>query len=159
MIAAVCYKMADCTPTDEELLNPYARPSGEPLEFVNDTDTNLLCLAFYQKHLYEGTHAHNNAYSARRYIDISNPEAVAEFIDNTYRRYTEIAGKYYGKGIGDEAEDAVIEAIFTDEPSYMGVYINKGLSGQQCPNPFHPIDKEIPLYPLVNWGKMCEIVL
>lgn len=153
LIAAVCYKMADTIPTDEELQHPYTRPAGEPLEFVNDTDQNLLCLAFYQKHIYEGAHAHNNAYAARRYIDISNPEAIHEFIDNTYRRYTEIAGKYYATKIGDDAEDAVIEAIFTDEPSYMGVYINKGISNQQCPTPVHPLDTELPLYPLVNWGK------
>lgn len=153
LISAVCYKMSGDIPTDEELLYPYARPFGERLEVCNDIDTNLLLLAFYQKHLYEGTHAHNNAYTPRRYVDISNPEVIEEFINNTYRPYTEAVGKYYGKGIGDEEEDAVIEAIFTDEPSYMGVYINKGISGQQCPNPCHPVDEKIPLYPLVNWGK------
>ncbi len=59
-IAAVSYKIAGETPTDDELLTPYARYKGDPVEFKNDTDTNLLCLTFYSKHLYEGTHAQNN---------------------------------------------------------------------------------------------------
>lgn len=150
LVAAVCYSMAGDEPCDEDLLHPVARPAGDPVRFVNATDSKMLCLAFYQKHLYEGTHAQNNVAYHRRYVDLSNPEAIAEFINNTYRPYTDAVGKYYAKGIGDPAENAVIEAIFTDEPSYMGVYINKGLAELKV---VHPVDREIPLYPLVNWGK------
>lgn len=149
LIAAVSYKIAGETPTDEELLTPYARYNGDPVEFKNDTDSNLLCLAFYSKHLYEGTHAQNNNGCHRRYIDVSNPEAVAEFINNTYRRYTEAIGEYYSPAFGDDGENSVVEAIFVDEPSYMGVYINDKLEARTV----HPVDETIPLYPVVNWGK------
>ena len=149
LIAAVSYKIAGETPTDDELLTPYARYNGDPVEFKNDTDSNLLCLAFYSKHLYEGTHAQNNNGCHRRYIDVSNPEAVAEFINNTYRRYTEAIGEYYSPAFGDDGENSVVEAIFVDEPSYMGVYINDKLEARTV----HPVDETIPLYPVVNWGK------
>ncbi len=150
LIAAVSYQIAGDTPTDEELLSPYARYQGEPVEFVNDTDKNLLCLAFYSKRSYEGTHAHNNAAYHRRYVDVSNPEAIAEFINNTYRPYTEALGQYYAPAFADEGEDSVIEAIFTDEPSYMGVYIN---SPNKMLKTIHPADESIHLYTVVNWGK------
>lgn len=150
LIAAVCYEMEGETPTDEELLYPAGRTAKEPVVFSNPSDKNMLCLAFYEKHLYEGTHAQNNVAFHRRYVDVSNPEAIAEFINNTYRPYTAAVGENYAKYIGDEEEDAVIEAIFTDEPSYMGVYINDGI---ECPTTVHPVDEKIVLYPLVNWGK------
>ena len=150
LVAAVSYLMKDEIPTDEELLTPFARWSAEPVVFENTTQEKMLCLAFYEKHLYEGTHAQNNVAFHRRYVDVSNPEAIAEFINNTYRPYTEWVGEYYARFIGDEREDAVIEAIFTDEPSYMGVYINDGI---ECPVTVHPVDEQIKLYPVVNWGK------
>ena len=148
-MAAISYQIAGETPTDDELLTPYARYQGDPVEFKNDTDTNLLCLAFYSKHLFEGTHAHNNNAGSRRYVDVSNPDAIAEFINNTYRRYTEALGEYYSPAFGDEGENSIVEAIFTDEPSYQGVYIN----GYQREKIIHPIDEAIRLYPVVNWGK------
>ena len=148
-MAAISYQIAGETPTDDELLTPYARYQGDPVEFKNDTDTNLLCLAFYSKRLFEGTHAHNNNAGSRRYVDVSNPDAIAEFINNTYRRYTEALGEYYSPAFGDEGENSIVEAIFTDEPSYQGVYIN----GYQREKIVHPIDENIPLYPVVNWGK------
>ena len=151
LIAAVSYRIAGVRPTDEELLTPYARYHGEPVKFVNDTEKNLLCLAFYSKRSFEATHAQNNCAYIRRYVDVSNPEAIAEFINNTYRRYTEAIGQYYSPAFGDEGEDSVVEAIFTDEPSYMAAYINS----KPVPlNPIlHPMDESIPLYTPVNWGK------
>jgi len=148
-LSAVSYKIAGETPTDDELLTPYARYKCDPVEFKNDTDTNLLCLAFYTKRLLEGTHAHNNNAGSRRYVDVSNPEAIAEFINNTYRPYTEMVGEYYSPAFGDDGENSIVEAFFTDEPSYQGVYIN----GWQTHKIVHPIDETIPLYPVVNWGK------
>ena len=109
-----------------------------------------MCLAFYSKRQYEGTHAQNNAAYHRRYVDVSNPEAIAEFINNTYRRYTEAVGEYYSPAFGDEGENSVIEAMFTDEPSYMGVYINS--YSNKLPM-VHQVDQTIPLYTVVNWGK------
>lgn len=168
LVSAVCYEMEGDAPTEEELLHPVtpaarntgcagedvaapaARVCGDSVRFENLSEKNLLCLAFYAKHLYEGTHAQNNVAYHRRYVDVSNPEAIAAFIDNTYRPYTEAVGRYYAESIGDEGEESVIEAIFTDEPSYMGVYINDGI---ECPTTVHEVDRQIKLYPLVNWGK------
>ena len=66
LVGAVCYTMEGDVPCDEDLLDPVARPSGEPVRFVNETEKKMLCLAFYQKHLYEGTHAQNNVAYHRR---------------------------------------------------------------------------------------------
>ncbi len=150
LLGAVCYAMQDECPTDEELLTPHARCNTLPVNFVNDTDKNLLVLAFFRKRLYEGTHAQNNVAYRRRYIDVSNRDALREFIRNTYERYTALLGESYAAFIGDESEDAVVEAIFTDEPSYMGVYINKGIA---CRKLIDEPDDAIPLYPIVNWGR------
>ena len=150
LLAAVCYVTEGERPTDEELLSPYARCSTLPVAFTNDTDKNLLVLAFFQKRLYEGTHAQNNVAYRRRYIDVSNRDALREFIRNTYERYTALLGENYAAYIGDESEDAVVEAIFTDEPSYQGVYINNGIA---CRKLIDQPDDAIPLYPIVNWGR------
>ena len=107
LIAAVSYQIKADTPTDEELLTPYARYQGEPVDFVNDTDKNLLCLAFYSKPAYMGTHTANNSCYHRLYIDVSNPDAIAEFINNTYRPYTEVLKDYYSPAFGDEGENSV----------------------------------------------------
>lgn len=148
LLGAVCYAMAGDAPTDEELLRPLARPTGLPVRFVNEGPTPMLCLAFFEKHMYEGAHAQHNVFSSRRYIDVSNPDAVAAFIDNTYRRYTAAVGEEFLAAGGRSG--GVIEAIFTDEPSYMGVYLNAGL---YPPHVSHPYDEDIPLYPVVNWGR------
>ncbi len=150
LLASVCYAMAGEQPTDEELSAPCARCNVLPAVYTNDTDKNMLVLAFFQKRLYEGTHAQNNVAYRRRYIDVSNRDALREFIRNTYERYTEVIGDSYAAFIGDEREDAVVEAIFTDEPSYQGVYINKGIA---CRAVVHEPDDTIPLYPIVNWGR------
>ena len=150
LLGAVCYVVEGEQPTAEELRKPYARCNTLPVVFANDTEKNLLVLAFFQKRLYEGTHAQNNVAYRRRYIDVSNRDAMREFIRNTYERYTELLGENYAAFIGDEREDAVVEAIFTDEPSYQGVYINKGIA---CRKLIDEPDETIPLYPIVNWGR------
>ena len=150
LLASVSYVMAGECPTDEELSAPAARCNVLPAVYTNHTDKNLLVLAFFSKRLYEGTHAQNNVAYRRRYIDVSNRDAMREFIRNTYEPYTAAVGDSYAAFIGDESEDAVVEAIFTDEPSYQGVYINKGID---CRAVVHQPDDTIPLYPIVNWGR------
>jgi len=68
-----------------------------------------------------------------------NPEAVAEFIDNTYKVYRKYVGEYFGNGI---------DAVFTDEPSLMGYYINHGLTP---PSTLDKPDETIELLPVINW--------
>lgn len=150
LLQAVAYLMDGDVPTDEELLSVCGRCCTLPVSFTNTTDQNMLCLSFFERYAFEGTQAQNNGYACRRYIDVTDPEAVGLFIENTYKPYTKYLRNYYAKCIGDTGEDAVIEAIFTDEPSFMGVYINDGLPLGDI---LHKPDTEMDLYPIVNWGR------
>lgn len=127
--------------SDEELLAPwkvYDLSGQDDLNDVNTTDGPVTAAVFYRKNMYEGTHAIHNVCEARRYIDVSNKEAIAAFIENTYRPYAE---KLAGAG--------TIEAIFTDEPSYMGAYINLGSFPRSTHDEY---DETIEFLPSVNWG-------
>ena len=126
---------------EEALLSPwktYDLTGQADLSDENTTDGPVTAAVFYRKPMYEGTHAIHNVCEARRYIDVSNKEAVAAFLENTYRPYVE---KLAGAGR--------IEAIFTDEPSYMGAYINLGLFPQSTRDAF---DETMEFLPSVNWG-------
>lgn len=119
----------------------------EDLTVVNDSERLMFAAFFVKKHVYEGTHAEHNVCESRRYVDITNTEAIGAFIKNTYKKYTEHLGsEFAGRG-------GVIEAMFTDEPSLMGVYINAGL----YPRAIHDeYDDTLPLYPLITWGRSIE---
>ena len=117
--------------------------------FTNGKETDLLICAFAEKHLYEGTHAQHNVFESRRYLDVTNRDAVREFIHNTYEKYTEHAAEHYNAPVAD----GLVEAFFTDEPSLMGCYINPGL---YPPRVLHEYDDTIPLYPIVNFGRDVE---
>ena len=119
------------------------------VSFTNDTDSKLIVLAFAEKHLYEGTHAEHNVFESRRYLDVTNRDAVREFIRNTYERYTDAVSKHYSSPTGDD----LVEAFFTDEPSFMGCYINPGL---YPPGIHDQYDDTLPLYPIVNFGRDVE---
>lgn len=146
-LSAFGYLMSGEKITEEELDNWILHPVYEDgFRFDNETDQNMLCLAFYQKHAYEGAHCQHNVCACRRYIDVSNYEAVAEFINNTYRPYARALQEEFAEEFG---KDGIVDAIFTDEPSYMGHYINAGLYPKVID---HPYDDTIPLYPIINWG-------
>lgn len=66
--------------------------------------------------LYEGTHATENFYQKRPYINLLDPRAVATFIAVTHRRYA--------RALRPVAR--YVEAFFTDEPSLIATYIPKG---------------------------------
>ncbi|MBQ8409552.1 MAG: hypothetical protein IJY39_11895 [Clostridia bacterium] len=117
--------------------------------FTNKTDKKLVICAFAEKHLYEGTHAQHNVCESRRYLDVTNHDAVREFIHNTYEQYTARVSNHYNAPLAD----GLIEAFFTDEPSLMGCYINGGL---YPPRTLHQYDDSIPLYPIVNFGRDVE---
>ena len=86
----------------------------------NGVSGNWTLYIIANKIFYEGTHAQTNGYGesmwvSHNYINIMNKDAVAEFIDNTYRQYAE---KFdYFKNV---------TGIFTDEPSLMEQYIHTG---------------------------------
>lgn len=109
--------------------------------FEAPTDRSLLCLAFFTKPAFEGTHCQHNAFSERRYIDLAHPLSGRALIENTYRRYTEELGEYM--------EDGTVEAFFTDEPSYVAVYFNLK---KQCTSTTHRPDSKLPLWAMVNWS-------
>ncbi|MBI4607318.1 MAG: hypothetical protein HY721_35580 [Planctomycetes bacterium] len=71
-----------------------------------------LC-AFVESRLYERTHATGNLYKKRPYPNLLEREAVQRFIEVTHeayaRRFAPLAGRF--------------EAIFTDEPSLMSVFL------------------------------------
>ncbi|MBB6671241.1 glycosyl hydrolase [Cohnella nanjingensis] len=95
---------------------------------------------FVQKPFYEGTHAVNNWFEQRRYINLLEKDATEAFIDVTHRQYFERLGPYFGKGI---------EAFFTDEPALTGTYI--GTPPRQ-PSVLDAPDPAVPLLKTLNWG-------
>ncbi len=143
-IAACGFSFAGARITDEELRHPPipATRTDDGFLFENPSpDQRLLCLAFFTKPAFEGTHAHHNAYSERRYIDVAHPRSGKAFIENTYRPYVKALKPYL--------ENGTVEAFFTDEPSYMAVYFNLQ---KQCPHTTHPVDPDLPLWSMVNWS-------
>ncbi|RED51979.1 glycosyl hydrolase [Cohnella phaseoli] len=99
-------------------------------------------VVFYmvQKPFYEGSHAANNWFEQRRYVNLLEKEAAETFVDWTHEQYFERLGSYFGNGI---------EAFFTDEPSLLGTYLD--------PPPVTPLvrdvpDPNVPLLPSLNWG-------
>lgn len=130
------------------------RLSTAPITLKNPSDEPAMLCAFVRKRLYEGTHCVHNVSECRRYIDVTNPDAVREFIRNTYDRYAEAVPTHMTAGAG--RKDPVpgrIEAFFTDEPSFMGCYINEGLIPPVVCDPY---DEEIPLLPVLSFGRDVE---
>jgi hypothetical protein len=66
--------------------------------------------------LYESTHATENFYQKRRYINILDPRATAAFIEATHEEYARQLGNV----------SRWFEAVFTDEPSLINAYVPKG---------------------------------
>jgi hypothetical protein len=66
--------------------------------------------------LYDGTHATENFFQKRRYINILDPKATATFLEVTHEAYA--------RHLGDLSK--LFEAVFTDEPSLITAYIPKG---------------------------------
>lgn len=132
---------------DSDIMSPYKsydhlKGTQNGISDINETNDKLTTVYFVRKYMYEGTHAVHNVAESRRYIDVSNRDAVSAFIDNTYKKYA-----YYIK----DCEN--IEAIFTDEPSYMGAYINANLFPSAVRDEF---DETIEFLPVINWGANAE---
>lgn len=77
--------------------------------------------------LYEATHATENFYKKRHYINILDPLATKTFIDVTHERYSRVL----------DPIDRYVEAFFTDEPSLINAYVPKE---REYPRtlPWHP---------------------
>lgn len=73
-------------------------------------------MSFHVNKVYEGTHCVTNLSDPLPYINIMDRDAVARFIELTHEEYK--------KRCGDKFRN-YIEAIFTDEPSLMTLYLKK----------------------------------
>ena len=130
------------------------RYATEAVTLQNPTNTPALALCFVRKRLYEGTHSVHNVFQCRRYIDVTNRDAVAAFLRNTYEQYAKHVPEHHKAGAGRVIPKiGQIEAVFTDEPSLMGCYINKGLYPRTVKDPY---DDEMPLYPILTYGRDVE---
>lgn len=69
--------------------------------------------AFVAKRLYEGTHAEANLHAKRPYPNLLLPEPTARFIQLTHQEYARRFPQFL----------SAFEAIFTDEPSLMSVFL------------------------------------
>lgn len=92
---------------------------------------------------YEFTHASNNYFAARRYINLIDDRAVRSFIAKTHEAYWQRLGPHFG---------ATVQAMFTDEPSLIAVDLG------QIPEPARqrvrvvdPIDPAARPLPTVPW--------
>ena len=101
-------------------------PEGEAAGLVRSRDAHGK-LRYETVRLYEGTHATENFYQQRPYINILDPEAVRTFLKVTHERYARALdpiGQY-------------VEAFFTDEPSLIAAYIPRGKTYPPT-LPWHP---------------------
>ncbi|MBQ9545542.1 MAG: hypothetical protein IJV00_10500 [Clostridia bacterium] len=130
--------------TEKELAQTPVRITEKEngFEFYNGSEKNLLCLAFFTKPAFEGTHCQHNAAAVRRYIDIADPAAAKRFIDNTYRPYYDLLKEYF--------DDGTVEAFFFDEPSFMATYFNILKKPREIT---HLPDPSLPLWASVHWTR------
>jgi hypothetical protein len=61
---------------------------------------------------YEHTHASNNYYAARRYVNLLDEQATRTFLAKTHEAYFQRLRPYFGR---------TVQAMFTDEPSLIAV--------------------------------------
>ena len=156
--AYACDESGDLIPSEDGQYTPVStadcRYATDPVTLTNPTNTPAAALFFVRKRLYEGTHSVHNVFESRRYIDVTNRDAVAAFLRNTYDLYAKTVPAHMKAGAG-RAIPVIgqIEAIFTDEPSLMGCYINKGLYPATIRDEY---DTEMPLYPVLTYGRDVE---
>ena len=88
-------------------------PDYEALELAYDANQDD---PFVVRPSYEFTHANNNYYASRRYINLLNADAVNCFIRKTHDAYWAHLQPYFG---------STIQAMFTDEPSLLAVSLGQ----------------------------------
>ena len=93
---------------------------------------------------YEHTHASNNFYAARRYLNLIDKASVASFLRVTHDAYFRHLEPFFGR---------TIEAFFTDEPSLMAVNIgplpDEVRKGVRVADPLDPNVRPLPSVPWV----------
>ncbi len=99
---------------------------------------------FVVRPAYEHTHASNNFYAARRYVNLIDDRAVRCFVDQTHEQYWQRLAPRFGN---------TIQAMFTDEPSLMAV--NIGPLSEEVRRKVRvvdPVDPNIQPLPRVPWS-------
>lgn len=94
---------------------------------------------------YEHTHASNNYYAARRYINLLDERATRSFIAHTHEVYWQRLAPHFGK---------TIQAFFTDEPSLIAV--NLGQLPEEVRKKVRVVDAvnpAIPALPTAPWSR------
>lgn len=103
-------------------------PSGAAGGLVLEKDPSLEATGLIQKfdgtgkpayeviQLYQDTHATENFYQKRRYVNILDPKATTTFIEVTHEEYARRLGELR----------QWFDAVFTDEPSLISAYVPKG---------------------------------
>ncbi len=99
---------------------------------------------FVVRPAYEFTHASNNYYAARRYVNLLDGRATRSFIAHTHEAYWKRLKPHFGK---------TIQATFTDEPSLIAV--NLGQIPEEARKRVRvadPPDPAVRPLPCVPWG-------
>jgi hypothetical protein len=91
---------------------------------------------FVVRRAYEYTHASNNYYAARRYINLIDDRAVRCFVAKTHDAYYKWLGPYFGP---------TVQATFTDEPSL--ITIDLGPLKRAVIDPIDPAVRPLPAVP------------
>ncbi len=98
---------------------------------------------FVVRAAYEFSHASNNYYAARRYINLIDDRAVRSFVQQTHQQYWTRLEPFFGN---------TIQAAFTDEPSLIAVNIGQIPEDARKRVPVvDPVDPSVPALPRVPW--------
>jgi hypothetical protein len=97
---------------------------------------------FFVRRAYEYTHASNNYFAARRYINLINDQAVRSFISHTHENYYRYLKPYFGR---------TVQAMFTDEPSLIAINLGQipddSRKNVRVADPIDPAAKPLPSVP------------
>ncbi len=120
-------------------------PAFEALALVMDRSQSD---PFLVRRAYEHTHASNNYYAARRYINLIDDRAVRSFISHTHENYYRRLKPYFG---------GTIQAMFTDEPSLIAVNLGQiPEEARKRVRVVDPIDPAVQPLPSLPWAHDIE---
>jgi hypothetical protein len=116
-------------------------PAFEALELAYDASRSD---PFILRPAYEFTHASNNYYAARRYVNLLDDRATRSFLAHTHEVYWKRLQPHFGK---------TIQAMFTDEPSLIAVNLGQiPEKARQNVPVVDPLDPNVRALPAVPWG-------
>ncbi|MFV1963978.1 MAG: hypothetical protein ACC628_01040 [Pirellulaceae bacterium] len=99
---------------------------------------------FMVRPAYEYTHASNNYYAARRYVNLIDDRAVGCFLEKTHEQYWQRLERFFG---------TTIQAAFTDEPSLIAVNIGQiPEEARKRVSVVDPVDPNVKCLPRVPWS-------